>query len=122
MFAVDAAAVNPNGIKTFLTNGLTTFFINGKPVFNNGPRSLLRNPPDNIDSDSWVFDNLILANKLFAKLASSLELPIIFDEIIRVTSVALSVADFNSLSCELYNFTLQCYIESYFYSYYIKAK
>ena len=42
--AADAAAVNPNGIKTLLANGLITFFINGKPVFNNGPRSLPRNP------------------------------------------------------------------------------
>ena len=44
--AVDAAAVNPNGIKTLSTNGLITFFINGYPVFNNGSRSLPRNPPD----------------------------------------------------------------------------
>ena len=26
----DAAAVNPNGIKTLLANGLSTFLINGK--------------------------------------------------------------------------------------------
>ena len=38
--AADAAAVNPNGIKTLLANGLITFFINGNPVFNNGPRNL----------------------------------------------------------------------------------
>ena len=44
--AADAAAVNPNGIKTLLANGLITFFISGNPVFNNGPRSLPRNPPD----------------------------------------------------------------------------
>ena len=42
--AVDAAAVNPNGIKTVSANGLITFFINGNPVFGNGPRSLPRNP------------------------------------------------------------------------------
>ena len=36
--AADAAAVNPNGIKTLLANGLITFFINGNLVFNNGPR------------------------------------------------------------------------------------
>ena len=40
--AADAAAVNPNGIKTLLAHGLITFFINGNPVFSNGPR----NPPD----------------------------------------------------------------------------
>ena len=44
--AADAAAVNPNGIKTLLANGLITFFINGNPVFNNGPRSLPSNPQD----------------------------------------------------------------------------
>ena len=44
--AADAAAVNPNGIKTLLANGLITFLINGHPVFNNGPRSLPRSPPD----------------------------------------------------------------------------
>ena len=49
---VDAAAVDPNGIKTLLANGLITFFINGNPVFSNGPRSLPRNPPDCIISDN----------------------------------------------------------------------
>ena len=44
--AADAAAVNPNGIKTILANGLITFFINGNPVFRNGSKSLPRNPPD----------------------------------------------------------------------------
>ena len=44
----DAAAVNPNGIKTLLVNGLIIFSINGSPVFNNGPRVLPRNPPDYI--------------------------------------------------------------------------
>ena len=42
--AADAAAVNPNGIKTLLADGLITitFFINGNPVFSNEPRSLSR--------------------------------------------------------------------------------
>ena len=44
--AADAAAVNPNRIKTLLANGLITFFINGNPVFSNGAKSLPRNPPD----------------------------------------------------------------------------
>ena len=39
--AVDAAAVDPKGIKTLLANGLITFFING-----NGPNNLPKNPPD----------------------------------------------------------------------------
>ena len=41
--AADAAAVNPNGIKTLLTNGLVTFFINDNPAFSNRPGSLPRN-------------------------------------------------------------------------------
>ena len=61
--AADAAAVNPNGIKTLLTNGLITIFISGNPVFSNGPRSLPRNPPDRIILDIWVFDNLISVDK-----------------------------------------------------------
>ena len=44
--AADAAAVDPNGIKTLLANGLVTFFITCNSVFNNGPRSLPKNPPD----------------------------------------------------------------------------
>ena len=42
----DAAAVNPNGIKTLLANGLIAFFIRGNPVFSNEAKSLPRNPPD----------------------------------------------------------------------------
>ena len=44
--AVDAAAVNPKGIKTLLANGLITFFISGNPVFSNGRINPPRNPPD----------------------------------------------------------------------------
>ena len=44
--AVDAATVNPYGIKSILTNGSITFFSNGSPIFINGPRSLPRTPPD----------------------------------------------------------------------------
>ena len=55
--AVDAAAVNPNGIKTILqNNGLITFFIKVNPVFDNRPRSLPRNPTDCIILDDWVFN------------------------------------------------------------------
>ena len=42
----DAAAGNPNGIKTLLANGLSTVFIKGKPVFSNGSKSLSKNHPD----------------------------------------------------------------------------
>ena len=61
--AADAAAVNPNGIKTLLANGFITFYINGNLVYNNGPRSLPRNPPDCIILDIWVFDSLISVDK-----------------------------------------------------------
>ena len=53
--AVDAAAVNPKGIKTLVANDLITFFINGNPVLSNGPRSLPRNSPDCIILDKLVF-------------------------------------------------------------------
>ena len=43
VFVADAAAVNPNGIKTTLANDLTTFFIKDKPSFSNGPRILSEN-------------------------------------------------------------------------------
>ena len=39
------AAVNPNGIKTFLAHWFNYIFINGNPVFNIGTRNLPRNPP-----------------------------------------------------------------------------
>ena len=38
--ATDAAAVNPNRIKTLLANGLIIFFVNGNLVFNNGLKSI----------------------------------------------------------------------------------
>ena len=50
--AADAAAVNPNGIKTFLGYGLTIFFIDGRPVFSNVLRSFFRNLPDCVPLDS----------------------------------------------------------------------
>ena len=42
----DAAAINPNGIKTLSANGLNTFFIKDKLVFSDGPKHLPKNPPD----------------------------------------------------------------------------
>ena len=52
----DAAAVNPDLIKTLLANDLSIFPIKGNPIFNNGPKSdpvvtngpksLPKNPPD----------------------------------------------------------------------------
>ena len=57
--AADAAAVNPNGIKTLLANGLSTFPIKINQVFNDGFKSLPENPPDFTILCNWVFDNFI---------------------------------------------------------------
>ena len=62
--AADAAAVNPNGINTFLANGVITFFIKGNPVFSNGPSNLPKNPPGCILFDNWVFENLMSTDEL----------------------------------------------------------
>ena len=63
----DAAAINPNGIKTLLANDLRIFFIKGKSVFSIGSRNMPRNPPDCTISGSWIFGSFILADKLYAK-------------------------------------------------------
>ena len=74
-FVADAAAVNPNGIKTLLVNGLSTNgFIKGKLVFINGLKSLPKNPPDCPILCKWVFDNFVLAEELFSKALWSLEI------------------------------------------------
>ena len=63
----DAAVVNPNCIKTLLANGLSTFFIKGKPFLVMVLKSLPKTPPDCPILDSWVFNNFVLADQLFAK-------------------------------------------------------
>ena len=123
--AVDAAAVNPRGIKTLLANGLITFFINGNPFFSNGPSNLPGSPPDCIILDNSVFDNLISADDWFAKalrrfatcqlvnnnswgkFVLSLESPIIFDDNYKTTSDSFFFADFNLLSSEFDSFTFK---------------
>ena len=57
--SVADAAINPNGIKTFLTNGLSTFPDKVNPGFSNGPKSLPKNPDCTILCN-WVFDNFII--------------------------------------------------------------
>ena len=69
----DAAAVNPNGIKTPLANSLSTFPIKDNPVLSSGPKRLSRNPPNGLILCSWVFDNFVLVDELFAKALRSLE-------------------------------------------------
>ena len=44
-----------------------------KPVFINGPKILPKNLLDCPILDSWVFDNFILADELFAKALRNLE-------------------------------------------------
>ena len=88
-----------------MANGFSTIFIKDKPVFTNGSKSIPRNPPYLAILFSWVFDNFILADELFAKtlgrvetfvlannnlcvfLYSLLELPITFHEKFKVTSL-----------------------------------
>ena len=64
--AADTVAVNLSGTKTLLANRWSTFFINDKLVFNDGPRSLPKNQHYCTILESWVSDNLILSEKLFA--------------------------------------------------------
>ena len=64
----DTAAVNPNGIKVLFTDGLNTFLIKGKPFFSNGPKNLPKKSFCYLNLGNWVFDNFILAEKLFAKV------------------------------------------------------
>ena len=53
-----------------------------------------------------IFETCVSVNNIVCeKLVSSLEFPIKFDERFKVTSVPFFIADFNSLSCELSNFT-----------------
>ena len=93
------------------------------PVFSNGPKNLLRNPPDCLILDNCVFDNLISAdewlekdlrrlkiclpanNILWGKLVSLL--PIMFDDNLNTTSVSFFIAEFNFLSFEFDSFTFK---------------
>ena len=70
MSAANATAVKPSGIKIHSTNNLCTYFINGKPNFVN-IQNLPRNPLDCSVLESSVFDNFVVANKLFAKALQS---------------------------------------------------
>ena len=100
------SAEDTYGQRTYdLANDLNKYPIKGSTAFSNGPKSLLRNPPDCPILCNWVFDNFILAEVLFVKalqsfetcvlvnnnlcrkLFSSLESPTTFDESFKVTSV-----------------------------------
>ena len=101
---------------------MITFFINGNPVVSNGQRSLSRNLCFILDNS--VFDSLISVDKFFSKylqrsatcllvnndlwgkLVSSSELPIIFNDNLKTTSVSFFNANFNSLSSGFDSFYL----------------
>ena len=131
----DATTVNNHGVITLLGNDLSTFSIKDNPVSSNGSKSLPKNLPDCPMLCNWAFDNLILAEELFAKgfwsletcvlvynnlwrkLFSLLESPTKFDEIFKVTSAPLSTPNFNLLTSELDNLRFKV-----LYWYYIKTK
>ena len=60
-------------------------------------------------------------NNLCGKLVSSLELPITFDDSLKITSVSSFVVDFNLLSCEFDNFAFKLFYIVILYQYYIKS-
>ena len=83
-FAVAAAAVNQNGIKTILANGFSTIFIKGIPDFSNVPKSPPKNLPDCSILCNWIFDNYTLVDELFGKsLQSSKNCVLINDNLCR---------------------------------------
>ena len=108
-------------MNTLLASAVSILFINGKPTFINGGRILTRNPPDCIILDRKMFDTFSLTKKFFSKALQRLEayitvnsklcgklvslVPIMFDDNLRVMSVAFFVADFNLLSCQSESFT-----------------
>ena len=53
-------------------------------------------------------------DKLCAKLVSSLESPITFDEKFKVISLAFFIPNFDLLSCKLDNFTFKVLFESFY--------
>ena len=50
---------------------------------------------------------LLINNKLYGKLVSSLELPIIFDDNLKTISVLIFIADFSLLSGQFDSFTFK---------------
>ena len=110
----------------------TKSFTIGFKVFNLWS-TVLRNPPDCTILDSWVFDNYIFSDKIFAKalqslencvlinnnlyrkLVPSLESPIIFDGTFEVSSVTFFTLDFNLLSYEFTFKLLNLVILNWYY-------
>ena len=101
---VDAAAVNPNGIKILLVNGLST-----SPIKDNLICNLLFYAITFLKVLHQLINHMqklcvLLNNNLCGKLFSSLASPAIFDERFKVTLVPYFIADFNLLGCELDSF------------------
>ena len=77
----DAAAVNPNGIKTLLVYGLNTFSLKEMQLLVVVLKvylkilliSLPKNPPDFPILCNWIFDDFVLADELFENALQSLE-------------------------------------------------
>ena len=78
----DAAAVNPNGIKTLLANGFSTFPIKDNLVFKNVPKSFSKNPCDCPFLCNWAFESFISAEELFAKVLRSFEIYVLVNNIL----------------------------------------
>ena len=57
---------------------------------------------------------LLVSNHLCGKLVSLSELPIIFDNSLKTTSVSFFIADFHLLSCEFDSFNTQTIVLSHF--------
>ena len=49
-----------------------------------------------------IFETCVLVNNMSGKLVSSQELPLKFDEKLKITSFLFFIADFDSLSCGFY--------------------
>ena len=83
-------------------------------------KGLPKNPPYCPILCIWVFDNLVLAEELFAKPLPSFKTYYYSyqENFMKFSSVPFFTPDFNLLSCELDNLRFNCYIESF----YIKAK
>ena len=108
-----AAAVNPNRIKIRLGNDLSTFPIKGIPVFSNGPKSVLKNPPDYPILCNSVFDKFILAAELLVKVLWSLETCVLVNNTLR----GKLVSSFESpITFERYKRNFQSYFSVIFYS------
>ena len=69
----DAAAFNPNDIRTLLANVLSRLLIKGSSSFNNNHQVLPKNYPDCPNLCNRFFDYFILAEELFAKSLRSFE-------------------------------------------------